>query len=133
MTQSLRASVVATLTRILLADPVRITEEAIALTMDNLRRTQFRARPLLGRSDLFGALEQLDVPVLAVVGDRDPFQALALEANRGRLAAAARQDCVRVIAGAAHWVCFDRPDDVNALIAEFLASLPPSRTPRAAR
>ena len=121
VTQSLRASVVAMLTRMLLADPGRVTEAAIALTMENLKRTQFRARPLLGRSDLFAALELVNAPLLAIVGDRDPFQERALDVNRGRLAAAARQDCVRVVAGAAHWVCFDRPDDVNALIEGFLA------------
>ena len=66
-------------------------------------------------------LESLDVPTLVVVGDRDKedFRRIA-----EHIAAAVPGARLELVAGAGHLVGVDRPDELNALLLEFLTQDP---------
>lgn len=119
----LRESVVATLEKLFLFNKERITEEAIEITAANIQATQFRARPVIGRSNLVAALAPVRsvVPMRFMIGAEDPFHVHGSEEIRRALLDTFGRDQVRWIPHAAHWACYDRPEGTNALIAEFLS------------
>ena len=68
-------------------------------------------------------LELLDLPVLVLWGDRDPFQK---PAYAKRLADAIPNAQLEWITGVAHWIMEEQPDEVAARIEAFLAAPFPS-------
>ena len=72
--------------------------------------------------DLVTPLAALDIPVRGVCGSEDPFpdrpEALAGMASFRELPP---------VAGASRFVQWDRPDEFNAILRDFLATLPPPR------
>ena len=89
----------------------------------------------LTRFEVLGSLVDLPVPLLAVLGTRDP---LLPPARRARQIAAQRQapTSIAVIKGAAHAINFSHPQELAALVREFalgdagaLAGLAPGTAP----
>jgi alpha/beta superfamily hydrolase len=79
--------------------------------------------------DAFDFLETLDLPVLLVVGDRDPFCPLAdLQDLAGRLGARAH---VHVLPGAGHLLT-DRLDELQEAVRGFVARVVPAGPERPA-
>ena len=105
----------------MLFNSCRINEEAISLNINDIERTQFRARPLIQRSNFHKLLEYVTCPILAVIGKEDPFQWNRLDIHRELLETAAKQVCIKLVPRSAHWVCFDRPNITNKLIIDFLS------------
>jgi 3-oxoadipate enol-lactonase len=63
-------------------------------------------------------LETLAVPTLVVVGDRDKEDFRRIAAHLAETVPGAR---LEIVAGAGHLVGVDRPDELNALLLDFLA------------
>jgi epoxide hydrolase 4 len=62
--------------------------------------------------------QQIDIPTLVIWGERDP--ALLCGLTRG-LSEWVPRVRVEILKGAGHWVPYERPDEVNSLIREFVA------------
>jgi pimeloyl-ACP methyl ester carboxylesterase len=86
--------------------------------MDALLST-LRHFPLEGLEDTFAALgRRPGLPVLAIWGDRDE---VVPTANAELLRAAVPQARIEILPGATHAVTYSRPEEVGALLVEFLA------------
>ncbi len=82
------------------------------------------ARALADRPDSTSTLSQIDVPTLLVFGSDDQITPPAL----GRqMQASIRGSRLEVIAGAGHLPPVEQPERFAAILAEFLAGLPPCR------
>jgi pimeloyl-ACP methyl ester carboxylesterase len=104
----------------MIADPAKVTEETIDLHYANVRRTRFDGRRFsLGRS-MAETLTRITCPVQVIWGERDvlPYPNAQARVNACR---AARPDIrADVIPDAGHWVQYEAPDAVNAVMLEFL-------------
>jgi pimeloyl-ACP methyl ester carboxylesterase len=111
--------------RLMIADPSRIDALALLIQDRNTVRSRLKT-PTLSRSGaLWRALDKVHVPVNGIWGEKDaPANPRAPE----RIAAmrARRPDAdVRMIPGAGHWVAYEAPDTVNAMLLEMLARTRP--------
>lgn len=116
-----RAVVRHNLLEMMLADPVSIGEETLALQLANSRRTGFNSSKL----SLSGRTPR-DVPKIAaalqvVWGDADRL-AHPSPAERGAILQAARPGLpVHLVPGGGHWVQYERAEAVNRLLLDFHA------------
>ena len=108
------------LNRLMIADPAKI--DALALTIQDWNTMRSRVKtPILSSSGaLWRALDKVHVPVNGIWGEQDaPANPRAPE----RVAAmrARRPDAdVRMVPGAGHWVAYEAPEQVNAMLLEML-------------
>lgn len=123
VSQSLKKSAETMLNKLFLVNSDRITEEAIAITIDNLERTQFRARPLLYKTVFIDELARVKCRTLSVIGKKDPFQAECMESHCSTLRSMFGDDSVKLIPSGGHWVNYDTPDVVNGIISCFANQL----------
>ena len=113
------------LNRLMIADPAKIDDLALAIQEWNTRHSRLKT-PTLSRSGaLPQALAQVVSPVNGIWGERDapanPRAPQRVEALR-----ALRLDAdVRLIAGAGHWVAYEVPEQFNAMLLEMLSRTPP--------
>jgi pimeloyl-ACP methyl ester carboxylesterase len=63
--------------------------------------------------------QRVEVPTLVIWGERDPALLTGLTRGLERWIPDLR---VEILAGAGHWVPYERPDEVNAMIREFVGS-----------
>jgi pimeloyl-ACP methyl ester carboxylesterase len=113
------------LNRLMIADPAKIDALALAIQDWNTVRSRLKT-PTLSRSGaLWRALDKVHVPVNGIWGEKDaPANPRAPE----RIAAirARRPDAdVRMIPGAGHWVAYEAPETVNAMLLEMLGRTRP--------
>ncbi len=109
------------LNRLMIADPAKI--DALALVIQDWNTMHSRLKtPALSRSGaLMRALAQVRVPVHAIWGE---FDAPANPRARERIAVMreARPDAdLHLIPGAGHWVAYEAPEQVNAILLKILA------------
>lgn len=108
------------LNRLMIADPAKI--DALALTIQdwNTMRSRMKTPILSSSGALWRALDKVHVPVNGIWGELDaPANPRAHE----RVAAMhdRRPDAdVRLIPGAGHWVAYEAPEQVNAMLLEML-------------
>ncbi len=108
------------LNRLMIADPAKI--DALALTIQDWNTMHSRVKtPLLSSSGaLWRALDKVHVPLNGIWGDRDaPANPRAAE-RVAVLRARRPQADVRMVPGAGHWVAYEAPEQVNALLVEML-------------
>lgn len=88
------------------------------------------ARPPKAQGSDFSRLSEIEKPVLVVVGEKDvdPCRAIA-EEMRQRIPKAR----VALIKGAGHLPCWDRPEDFNRVLLEFLQGQAPQAGAHAPR
>jgi pimeloyl-ACP methyl ester carboxylesterase len=108
------------LNRLMIADPAKIDDLALAIQEWNTRHSRLKT-PTLSRSGaLPKALQQVVSAVNGIWGERDaPANPRAPE----RVAAmrALRPDAdVRMIPGAGHWVAYEAPEQFHAILREML-------------
>jgi pimeloyl-ACP methyl ester carboxylesterase len=108
------------LNRLMIADPAKIDDLALAIQEWNTRHSRLKT-PMLSRSGaLQRAIAQVTAPVNGIWGEKDaPANPRAPE----RVAAlrAMRPDAdVRMIAGAGHWVAYEAPEQFHATLLEML-------------
>ena len=108
------------LNRLMIADPAKIDDLALAIQEWNTRHSRLKT-PTLSRSGaLPRAIAQVTAPVNGIWGERDapanPRAPQRVEALR-----ALRPDAdVRMIPGAGHWVAYEAPEQFNAMLLEML-------------
>ena len=105
----------------MIADPAKVTGEAVDLHLANVRRTRYDGRHISLTDQLMAqSLKQMTCDVQIIWGAAD---ALCIPDNQARIAEcrAARPD-VRIdnVAGAGHWVMYEAADEVNALMLDFM-------------
>jgi pimeloyl-ACP methyl ester carboxylesterase len=108
------------LNRLMIADPAKIDDLALAIQEWNTRHSRLKT-PMLSRSGaLQRAIAQVQAPVNGIWGEKDaPANPRAPE----RVAAlrAMRPDAdVRMIPGAGHWVAYEAPEQFHAILLEML-------------
>ena len=113
------------LNRLMIADPAKIDDLALAIQEWNTRHSRLKT-PTLSRSGaLPNALKQVVSPVNGIWGERDapanpraPQRVVALRALRP-------DADVRMIPGAGHWVAYEASEQFNAMLLEMLARTRP--------
>lgn len=108
------------LNRLMIADPMKIDELALAIQEWNTRHSRLKTPSLSRSGALPNALKQVVAPVNGIWGERD---APANPRAPQRVAALRelRPDAdVRMIPGAGHWVAYEVPEQFNAMLLEML-------------
>lgn len=82
-------------------------------------RTRFRSSDISRSDELVTLLEKIHRPTLLIWGEHDVTAYPHVVADRLRGSRPERRS--RVIAGAGHWVQYERADEVNALLLDWLA------------
>lgn len=119
--QGLRQGLEISLRELMLCQPGRKDEQALALLEFCVRHTRLVSRPLSRSTSLIPLLSELSMPVQVLLGENDPHQRHELDARVARLEAVLGTDGVRRVAGAAHWLQYDQPECFHALALAFFA------------
>ncbi|MFZ5723546.1 MAG: alpha/beta fold hydrolase, partial [Pseudomonadota bacterium] len=106
----------------MIGDPKRIDELAVAMQRRNHGMARFKSRFLGYRDTLGPSLRQTRCPALAILPERDPLPQPDVASRAAYLERTAPRITCRIVPGASHWVAFEAPDDVNRLMIEFLGS-----------
>ena len=106
------------LRRLMLGDPERADDLAADIHGENLRRARFRSGSIPASDVLARALPRVRARVSAMWGDRDVFVGPYLDERRAVLERWHPRLDFRVVKGAGHWVVYEKPDDVNAMIID---------------
>ena len=107
---------------LMIADPDKITEEAIDLHLANVRRTKYDGRHMSLGERMPAALKRIICPVQMIWGERDVLPYPNTRA-RAEFARAARPDVrIDLIPDTGHWVQFEAPEAVNRAMLEFFAT-----------
>jgi pimeloyl-ACP methyl ester carboxylesterase len=105
---------------LMIAEPSRIGDEAIAIQADNVRKARFRSREFARTSEIKERLADVKVPVRAIWGERDVLAKPTL-AHLFDVLRQHQPDLVtRVVADAGHWSMFEQPAAFNAALLEIL-------------
>jgi pimeloyl-ACP methyl ester carboxylesterase len=102
---------------LMLADPSRADPLAVLIQDLNVREARFRPRLRGEDRILHGVLAAFMPQVVAVWGDRDPYVADTLQDRIAYVEATAHRASTHVIAGAGHWLPYERPEEINRLLA----------------
>jgi pimeloyl-ACP methyl ester carboxylesterase len=106
----------------MIGDPRRIDDLAVAIQRRNHSLTRFRSRVLGYRDTLGPSLRQTRCPVLAILPERDPLPQPDALSRAAYLESTTPRITCRIVPDASHWVAFEAPDDVNRLMIEFLGA-----------
>lgn len=105
------------LAELMLHDPGAIDALAMLVHRSASERTRLRSKQLSHTDATRRALDKLHVPVLMAWGEHDPTASGAATAQalaRGR----PERQCL-VVPDAGHWVQYERPDEINTLLARW--------------
>jgi len=104
------------------SDPANVTEEAVDIQAEGVRRTRFNSRKVSGGGTLLRDLAQLTCRIRLLWGARDdsPFRPADLLIGEIRAAVGALD--VHRIPGAGHWSAYENAAEVNRLMLEFFSS-----------
>jgi pimeloyl-ACP methyl ester carboxylesterase len=113
------------LSRLMIADPEKIDDLALAIQDWNTVRSRLRT-PALSRSGaIMRAIDRLQSPLNGMWGEfdapanpRGPERAATLRAHRP-------DADIRVIPGTGHWAAYESADTVNAILLEMLSRTRP--------
>jgi pimeloyl-ACP methyl ester carboxylesterase len=117
--QGLAAGIEMTLRRIMLSDPVRVTDELIQLGTRQARQTRFKSRPISRSIDLREHLRALSLPRFVILGERDPHQRRRISERVPQYRAMFGEDHVLILPGA-HWLQYDRPAEFSAALRQIV-------------
>jgi len=110
----------------MLSDPASVTEDAIDIQADGVRRTRFDSRKVSGGGTLLGDLAQLRgcgaCRIRLLWGERDdsPFRPASLLIGEIREAVGTLD--VHRIPAAGHWSAYENAPEVNRRMLEFFSS-----------
>jgi pimeloyl-ACP methyl ester carboxylesterase len=106
----------------MLADPARVDDLAVDLQMDNVRRARVKSGAIPDSDVLLRALPAVRARMSGIWGERDALAAPYLDERRATLARVQPDVDVRVVPGAGHWVLYEAPERVNAVMRDMLAA-----------
>jgi 2-hydroxy-6-oxonona-2,4-dienedioate hydrolase len=105
------------LSHLMLHERSAIDALALAVHRDASERTRLRSKKLSHTDATRRALDRLQIPVLMAWGEHDPT-APAAGALQTLAEGHPNRRCVR-IAGAGHWIQYERPGEINALLCNW--------------
>jgi pimeloyl-ACP methyl ester carboxylesterase len=106
----------------MLSDPAGVTEEAVDIQVECVRRTRFDSRKVSGGGTLLGDLAQLRCRLRLLWGERDDSPFRPAELLIGEIRAAVGQLDLHRIPRAGHWSAYENAPEVNRLLLEFFSS-----------
>ena len=109
---------------LMMSDPARIDEEAIALQALNIEKARFRSRGFASSSDVKDGLAKVTVPIKTIWGGNDIIAHPRVEACIDVLRIHHPELEHRVIEGAGHWVMYEQADLFNEALLAFLRADP---------
>jgi pimeloyl-ACP methyl ester carboxylesterase len=106
----------------MLSDEASLTEEAIDIQSDGVRRSRFNSRAVSWGGTLLGDLAELRCRIRVLWGERDdsPFRPADLLLGEMRQAVGTLD--LHRIPRAGHWSAYENAPEVNRLMLEFFAS-----------
>jgi 2-hydroxy-6-oxonona-2,4-dienedioate hydrolase len=106
----------------MLSDEASLTDEAIDIQSDGVRRSRFNSRAVSWGGTLLGDLAELRCRIRVLWGERDnsPFRPADLLLGEIRQAVGTLD--LHRIPGAGHWSAYENAPEVNRLMLEFFAS-----------
>jgi 2-hydroxy-6-oxonona-2,4-dienedioate hydrolase len=106
----------------MLSDAASVTDEAVDIQAECVRRARFDSRKVSGGGTLLGDLAQLRCRIRLLWGERDdsPFRPAQLLIGEIRSAVGALD--LHRIPKAGHWSAYENAAEVNRLLLEFFAS-----------
>ncbi len=108
------------LNRLMIADPAKIDDLALAIQEWNTRHSRLKTPSLSRSGALQRAIAQVVAPVNGIWGEKDaPANPRAPERVAALLALRPEAD-VRMIPGAGHWVAYEAPEQFHAILLEML-------------
>ncbi len=119
--QGLRQGLEISLRELMLCQPDRMDDRALALLEYCVRHTRQVSRNLSRTAQLIPMLTELPMPVQVLLGENDPHQRHDLDARLARLEAALGASGVSRVADAAHWLQYDQPERFHTLALAFFA------------
>ena len=106
----------------MIADPAKVTGEAIALHDANVQRTRYDGRHVSLTTGLMAkCLREMTCPAQIVWGSKDALCVPTPQQRAGECRAARPDVRIDIVPGAGHWVMYEAPDEVNRLMLDFLA------------
>ena len=106
----------------MLSDPASVTDEAIDIQAEGVRRTRFDSRKVSGGGTLLGDLAQLTGRIRLLWGERDDSAFRPADLLIGEIRSAAGTFDVHRIPAAGHWSAFENSAEVNRRMLEFFSS-----------
>ncbi len=109
------------LNRLMIADRNKIDELALLIQDWNTVRSRLRTPSLSRSGAILRAIDKLQAPLNGIWGELDA----PANPQAPKRVVALRERCpgadIRIIPGAGHWVAYEAPDTVNAMLLEMLA------------
>jgi pimeloyl-ACP methyl ester carboxylesterase len=106
----------------MLADPASVTEEAVDIQADGVRRARFDSRKVSGGGTLLGDVAGLTCRVRLLWGERDDSPFRPADLLIGEIGAAVGTLDLHRIPRAGHWSAYENAAEVNRLMLEFFSS-----------
>ena len=103
---------------LMVADPAAIDAETIRIQRENVERARIEPRDVDWPTRTPAEIQAFAGPVVAIYGERDATIVPSAAHRRDELLAFRPGADVRIVAGAGHWVQYEAPDAVNAIIRE---------------
>jgi pimeloyl-ACP methyl ester carboxylesterase len=103
----------------MLHDTAAIDNVAVLVHGEALQRTRLRSRPLSRSTVMREALERVEIPILMLWGEHD-VTALG-EATAREMAQGHPNRQWQVVAGASHWLQYERPEFVNRVFIDWFS------------
>jgi pimeloyl-ACP methyl ester carboxylesterase len=103
---------------LMVADPRTLTNDTVRIQRENVERARVEPRDVAWPSATPAAIHEVGCPVSAIYGERDATIIPNADQRREELLAFRRDADVRIIPGAGHWVQYEAPATVDAIILE---------------
>lgn len=109
------------LTRIMIADPDRVDDDAVWLQAWHSRRLRIDTRAFYKNGPLTEVIPCLTCPVNGVWGERDAIAAPRIGERENLMRSLTPDLAFRIITGAGHWVSYEKPNAFNSMLIELLS------------
>jgi pimeloyl-ACP methyl ester carboxylesterase len=106
----------------MLSDPASVTEEAVDIRAECVRRARFDSRKVSGGGTLLSDLAQLRCRLRLLWGERDDSAFRPASLLIGEVRAAVGALDLHRIPRAGHWSAYENAPEVNRLLLEFFVS-----------
>jgi pimeloyl-ACP methyl ester carboxylesterase len=108
------------LARMMIADPAKIDALALALQDWNSHHARLDTRRYVTEGALVRALRQLRTPLDAIWGEQDQPAYWGLPEGQAALKALCPAARIRIVPKAGHWLAYEDPEGLDAVLREFL-------------
>ena len=114
-----RAAVAHNLGAFMLARPPAPDHPVVDLHSTNIARVRFDSRRVSLQDRIVGDLEKLSCPLQVIWGEEDRLPVPSLQVRTERIMEARPDAEIEIVPGAGHWVQYDAPRAVEALLIDF--------------